>query len=387
MIAVPTPAATPGSTRQADILIVGAGVAGICAAGHLAPHRRVVVLERESAFGYHSSGRSAGLYIEPYSHLPVYALTRGSRDFLLQTPDGFSEVPLARPRGSLTLAPAGQEAALDDFLRRWQPLCPSIQEIEPAQARAEVPVLIEGYARRAAYDPDVYALDTDAMLQGWLRILRHHGGQLLTDTGVADLERVGDEWRVHTSRGVFCAAVVVNAAGAWAANLGRMAGARTLPLVPHRRTAALVSAPQGCAVGAWPTVADAAHTYYFKPEGGALMLSPADATPTEPGDARPEEMDLARAVARAEEAARLGVKRFIATWAGLRTFVPDEVPVLGFDDQVEGFYWAAGQGGTGFQTAPAAGRWMAAEIMGARAPEDLCELGLTREALSPWRFG
>lgn len=383
MIAVPRSAAG----GQADVLVVGAGVAGICVAGHLARHARVLLLERESVFAHHSSGRSAELYIEPYSNRSIFALTRGSRDFLLRTPDGFSEVPLARERGALTLAPEGQEAELDDFLRHWQSRCPGIREIEPARALAEVPVLIESYAQRAAYDPDVYALDTDAMLQGWLRILRQHGGELITDAGVSALERGGSLWQVHTPRGSFCAPVLVNAAGAWAASLGRMAGARSLPLLPHRRTAAIVAAPQGYAVDAWPVVADAAHTFYFKPEAGALMLSPADATPTEAADVRPEEWDLALAVARAEEAARLGVKRFVATWAGLRTFVPDEVPVLGFDDQVAGFYWAAGQGGTGFQTAPAAGRWMAAEILGAPAPEDLLQLGLTREALSPRRFG
>lgn len=241
IIAVPTSA----STVQADVLIFGAGVAGICVAGHLAPHARVWVLERESAFGYHSSGRSAALYIEPYSNLPVFALTRGSREFLLQTPDGFSEAPLVRPRGALTLAPAGQEGELDEFLRRWQPLCPGIREIEAAQALADVPVLIEDYVRRAAYDPEVCGLDTDAMLQGWLRILRRCGGELLTDTGVGDLERVNGEWRVETSKGLFCAPVVVNAAGAWASSLGRMAGAQALPLLPHRRTAALIAAPQG----------------------------------------------------------------------------------------------------------------------------------------------
>ncbi|MCC5888842.1 MAG: FAD-binding oxidoreductase [Gammaproteobacteria bacterium] len=375
------------SSRRADVLIVGAGVAGICLAGHLAPHAHVLLLEREAAVAYHSSGRSAALYIEPYSNLPVYALTRGSRDFLLQPPDGFSEVSLARLRGALTLAPAGQEAELDAFLWQWHSLCPGIHEIEAARALADVPVLIEDYVRRAVYDPDVYALDTDAMLQGWLRVLRRHGGAVVTAAEVSHLERVNGEWRLQTPHGTFSAPVVVNAAGAWAAALGSMAGARTLPLVPHRRTAALIEAPPGHAVDGWPTVADAAHTFYFKPEAGALMLSPADATPTEPGDARPEEWDLALAVARAEEAARLGVKRFVATWAGLRTFVPDQVPVLGFDDQAPGFYWAAGQGGTGFQTAPAAGRWMAAEICGAPAPEDLRELGLTFEALSPRRFG
>lgn len=377
---------TSASTRQLDVLVVGAGVAGICLAGQLAPHARVLLLERESAFAYHSSGRSAALYIEPYSNLPVFALTRGSRNFLLQTPEGFSEAALARPRGSLIIAPAGQEAELEAFLRHWQPHCPGLRSMEAADALARVPVLIEDYVRRAVYDPDVYALDTDAMLQGWLRILRREGGELLTNAGVSAIERGAGQWRVHTPKGVFDAPVLVNAAGAWAASLGQMAGAQALPLLPHRRTAALVAAPQGHAVDAWPTVADAAHTFYFKPEAGALMLSPADATPTEATDARPEDMDLALAVARAEQAARLGIKRFIATWAGLRTFVPDEVPVLGFDDQVEGFYWAAGQGGTGFQTAAAAGRWMAAEILGAPAPEDLCELGLTREALSPKRF-
>lgn len=374
------------SAGEADVVIVGGGIAGLCLAGQLASAASVLLLEREGAVGYHSSGRSAALYIEPYSNWPVFALTRGSRDFLLAPPDDFSEVPLATPRGALTLAPAGQEAVLDDFIVRWQPSCPGIEEISLDEAARRLPVLVPDYARRAVFDADVFALDTDAMMQGWLRQLRRHGGDLLLDAEVTGLARSSDGWTVSTNHGAIRTRVIVNAAGAWAGRLGELAGALTVPLEPRRRSAALVAAPAGFSVDGWPVVADAAHTFYFKPEAGALMLSPADATPTVPCDARPEEMDLALAVARAEEAAELGVRRFVATWAGLRTFAPDEVPVYGFDPLAPGFYWAAGQGGSGFQTAPAAGRWMAADILGAALPEDLCDLGLAREAVAPERF-
>ncbi len=374
------------TATHADVVIIGAGIAGICLAGSLAPSASVVLLEREDAIGYHSSGRSAALYIEPYSNRPVFALTRGSLDFLLRPPEQFTEVALATPRGALTLAPPGQEDALDAFLTRWRPLCPAIEEIGLDEAASRLPILVPGYARRAVFDSEVFALDTDAMMQGWLRQLRRHSGEVVTSADVTAMAYRSGTWTVTTTAGAFQAPVVVNAAGAWAGRIGTLAGATAVPLEPRRRSAALVAAPAGCAVDEWPVVADAAHSFYFKPEAGALMLSPSDATPTEPCDARPEEMDLALAVARAEEAARLGVKRFVATWAGLRTFVPDEVPVLGFDPGARGFYWAAGQGGTGFQTAPAAARWMAAEIQGQAAPEDLVELGLTREALSPERF-
>jgi len=373
--------------QEADILVVGGGIAGIALAGELAPHARVRVLERESQPAYHSSGRTAALYIEPYSNLEVFALTRGSLEFLLQPPEGFAPVPLAHPRGSLTLAPGGQEARLDQFLSQWQPLCPEIREISLAEASARLPALRPGYARRAAFDAAVWALDTDAMLQGWLRILRRAGGELVTDAEVSAIARKSGQWTVETAAGRFTAPVLVNAAGAWAGKLGLLAGAAALPLEPRRRSAALVAAPADYTVEDWPVVADAAHTFYFKPEGGALMLSPADATPTVPCDARPEEIDLALAVERAEQAVALGVRRFMATWAGLRTFVPDEAPVYGWDPALPGFYWAAGQGGSGFQTAPAAARWAAAEILGAPLPHDLAELGLTREAVGACRFG
>lgn len=371
--------------QSVDVAVIGGGIAGVAIASELAPRARVLLLERESALAYHSSGRSAALYIEPYSNLPVFGLTRGSRDFLLQPPPAFSPVPLATPRGSLTLAPAGQEALLDAFLAEWQALCPGIVEIEPAAALEAVPVLRPGYVSRAAYDPDVFALDTAAMLQGWRRQLLAHGGREQTGAEVLGLRRRAARWAITTTVGEFHAEVVVNAAGAWAGEIAALAGARALPLTPKRRSAALMAAPEGHRVDRWPVVADASHRFYFKPEAGALMLSPADATPTAACDARPEEMDLALGVARAEEAAALGVRRFLATWAGLRTFLPDAVPAYGWDDEIPGFYWAVGQGGSGFQTAPAAARWAVAEIAGHPAPEDLLQQGLSRAALSPAR--
>ena len=369
-----------------DLIVVGGGIAGIALAGELAPGARVLVLERESQPAYHSSGRSAAVYIEPYSTAAIFALTRATLPFLQQPPEGFTDQALLHERGYLLLAPPGQEQELDDFLATWQPRCPDIREIDPAEALARVPVLREGYARRAAFDAATWSLDTNEMLQGWLRSLRRHGGRFVGGAGVSKVERQEGAFVVTTSAGTARAPVLVNAAGAWAGELARLAGASDLGLEPRRRSAVLVEAPRGLDPSAWPAVSDLGKGFYFKPEGRDLMISPADATPSVPCDARPEELDLAMAVERAEAAAELDVRRFRASWAGLRTFARDENPVFGPDPALAGFYWCAGQGGTGFQTAAAAARWCAAELGVGRPPEGLAELGFRPADVAPERL-
>lgn len=369
-----------------DVIVIGGGIAGLSVAGELSRGARVLVLEAEAQPGYHSSGRSAAVYIEAYSNDVVFDLTRASLPFFLEPPEEYFPHPIATPLANMTLAPAEQSDQLDAYLARWQPLCPSIREISMEEAHRRLPVLRQGYAVRALWDDGSFALDTDLMLQGWLRMLRAHGGELVGDAPVQELARTDDRWRVATPAGDFEAPVVVNTAGAWAGRIGELAGAMPIPLQPKRRSALLIDPPDGQDIGDWPMVADVAHSYYFKPEGGRLMVSPADATPTEPCDARPDEYDLAVAAARVEEAADLGIRRFTHTWAGLRTFTSDEAPVSGWDELVEGFYWLAGQGGTGFQTAAAAARWAAARILGEPPPEDILAFGLTPEDYDTERF-
>lgn len=369
-----------------DVIVVGGGIAGISLAGELAPAARVLVLEREAQAAYHSSGRSAAIYIEPYSTDAIFALTRATLPFLKAPPEGFTNVSLVHLRGYLLLARREQDPDMDEYLADWQHRCPDIREISLEEAHERLPVLVPGYAQRAAFDGAAWGLDTNEMLQGWLRSLRRHGGQLLGNAEVLAVHREDGEFRVTSSAGSARAPRLVNAAGAWATGFARLAGATPLMLQPKRRSAVLVEPPDGADVSAWPAVSDLEKGFYFKPEGAALMISPGDQTPTEPCDARPEEIDLATAVDRAQRAADLKVRRFQASWAGLRTFAADANPVFGPDPALPGFYWCAGQGGVGFQTSAAAARWCAAELGVGAPPAGLAELGFDPASVAPSRL-
>lgn len=371
---------------QFDVIVVGGGIAGISLAGELSASAQVLVLERESQPAYHSSGRSAAVYIEPYSTAAIFALTRTTLPFLQAPPAGFTDVPLLHDRGYLLLAREEQDAEMDAFLAEWQGRCTGLHEITLEEAHARMPILVEGYATRAVFDQAAWGLDTNEMIQGWLRAVRRGGGRFQGDAQVQAVAKANGDFVVTTSAGTARAPVLVNAAGAWATGLARLAGATPLQLQPKRRSAVLVEPPDGRDVSAWPATSDIGKSFYFKPEGAALMISPADQTPTEPCDARPEEIDLAIAVDRASQAAELKVRRFQSSWAGLRTFAADENPVLGWDPALAGFYWCAGQGGVGFQTSAGSARWCAAELGVGAPPPDLDELGFDAAAVSPSRF-
>ena len=369
-----------------DVVVVGGGVAGISLAGELAAGARVLVLEREDHPAYHASGRSAAVCVEPGSTDTVFALTRATTPFLARPPADFADVPLTAPRGFLVLSRAEDDEELERFLASWAPRCPGVREIGEAEARALLPVLRPGEAHRFVLDTDAVALDTHAMLQGWRRRLRAGGGRLVTGATVTAIRREDGHFVLETSAGTARAPVLVNAAGAWAAELARLAGATPVDLVPYRRSAAIVAAPGGRDVSAWPMVEPVAQDFYFKPEAGQLLLSPADATPSFPTDAWPEDIDLAGAVERAEAFAELGIRRFEAKWAGLRTFAPDREPVLGPDPALPGFYWCAGQGGAGFHTSAGIARWCAAELGVGAPPPELEEHGFDKARVSPARF-
>jgi len=218
-------------------------------------------------------------------------------------------------------------------------------------------------------------------------LFRKRNGRLTNNAEVRELERRGDVWTVRAGTESFCAPIVVNAAGAWADAIAALAGVAKIGLTPCRRTAVLVDAPPGMDVGAWPFVADVGEKFYFKPEAGSLFLSPADETPVEPSDVQPDEWDIAAAVERVESATTLEIKRLKARWAGLRTFAPDRSPVVGFSAAAHGFFWLAGQGGYGIQTAPSLSRAAAALVLGSPLPDDLIQAGVTEAGLSPDRFG
>ncbi|WP_342235932.1 NAD(P)/FAD-dependent oxidoreductase [Inquilinus sp. OTU3971] len=367
-----------------DVAVIGGGIAGASLARAVADGRRVLLLERESQAGYHSSGRSAALFSETYGNAVVRALSTASRDFLQAPPEDFAGFVLTRPRGAMHVGRPGQEAAIRSRAEALAALVPSVREIGADDAVARFPVLHR--VGGAVFEPEALDLDTNGMLQGSLRGLRRRGGEVRTGAEVTALAPLpGGGWRIETTAGAVEAGIVVNAAGAWADSIAALAGVAPVGLVPKRRTAFLFDAP-GHAVDGWPMVVDLDETFYIKPDAGRLLGSPADETPSPPCDAQPEEIDVAVAVDRIESATTLTIRRLTHRWAGLRSFVADKTPVLGVDPEAPGLFWCAGQGGYGFQTAPAMARLGAALLRGDAVPEDLARLGVTAAALSPGRF-
>lgn len=372
--------------QQADAIVVGAGIAGASVAYELAASHRVLLLERESQPGYHTTGRSAALFTETYGNAAMRALTRASKAFLSAPPPGFAAAPLLAPRGTLLVARAEQMPSLQRTRDECSALVGNLAWWSAGQVRARVPCFAPGQVAGGLLEPDAMDIDVHALHQGFLRGLRARGGELLCSAEVRALARYGGNWRVQTAVGEFAAPLLVNAAGAWADEIGRLAGASPIGLVPMRRTAITFDPPAGASVDGWPAVIDIDEQWYFKPDAGRILASPADETPSPPCDAQPDEYDVALLVDRLTRATSLQVPRIRARWAGLRSFVADKTIVIGFDAQAKGFFWLAGQGGYGIQTAPAAARAAAALLDRRPLPDDIAELGVDAAALSPLRL-
>ncbi|MCW5666688.1 MAG: FAD-binding oxidoreductase [Piscinibacter sp.] len=354
-----------------DVLIVGAGIAGASLAYFAAARRRVVLLEAESQPGWHSTGRSAAMFIESYGPPAVRALTRASRAFFEAPPAGFSATPLLRPRGTLSVAAPGQEAALEAAaaelgLPRWN----------AGAVLARVPALRPERVVAGLWDEGAADLDVHALHQGFLRGARARGATLVTDARIDAIERTGTRWSVRAGPRRWQASQLVDAAGAWADELAALAGLPPVGLQPRRRSAFTFAPPAGLAVADWPCVVDIDEQWYFKPDAGVLLASPANADATVPQDVQPEELDIATAIARLEAATLFTIRRPIRSWAGLRSFVADGEPVVGEDPRAPGFFWLAAQGGYGIQTAPALGAFAAARLDGEPVPLSCREAGL-----------
>jgi len=373
-------------TKSADVIIIGGGIAGAGAAYEVAEFASVVLLEREYQCGYHSTGRSAASFTENYGNSAIRRLAIASRRFLENPPGEISERPLLSTRGMITIARADQLQSLEEQLREARAFVPSIERMSVSAAIERVPILRPDYLAGAFIEPHSMELDVSGLHQGFLRAARRRGATIVVDSGVERIERRGDRWRIAARGGCFEAVSLVNAAGAWADEIASLAGAMPLGLVAKRRTAFNVPPPSGIDVRGWPMVNDAGDEFYFKPDAGQLFVSPADATPSAPTDAQPEDIDVATGVERLERATILNVTRVSRAWAGLRTFAADGSPVVGFDGEVPGFVWLAGQGGYGIKTAPALSRICAALLRGAALPEDLLRAGITAADLSPGRL-
>jgi len=369
-----------------DFLIIGGGIAGASAGYFLAERGRVLVLERENGLGYHSTGRSAALYTETYGNAAIRALTVCSGPFFRNPSAGFTEHPLLTPRGVLIAAAPEGEAKFRAALAEAQRYAPTVRAISESEALRFCPVLKPEWFRFAFHEPDAMDMDVHAIHQGFLRGLRARGGTVVTSAEVQAISREGADWKVTTGAGGFTAPIVINAAGAWADEIARLAGVRPVGLVPKRRTAFIIDLPDGTEAAPWPIVSDVDETLYFKPEAGRLLVSPADETPVPPCDVQPEDIDIAEAAHRLELRTRLTVTRVVRKWAGLRSFVRDKTPVVGHAREAPGFVWLAGQGGYGIQTSPSMGRVAAALATGADLPADLVARGLAASDLLPDRL-
>lgn len=371
---------------ECDFLVIGAGMAGASAAYELAGHGRVILLEREAQAGYHSTGRSAAVYAESYGNTTVRALTSAGRTFFESPPPGFAEAPVLSPRGFLFIARTDQEGSLQALIGDAHKTASPLRLVTAAEALGRVPVLDSHYVAAAAVEPGAMDMDVHAIHQGFLKGVRARGGRLITNAEVVELGRANGRWCARTRTDRFAAPVVVNAAGAWADEAARLAGVRPVGLVPKRRTAFVFDPPEGLEVADWPVVIDVDEEFYFKPEAGRILGSPADETPVPAQDVQPEELDVAIGADRIERATTLTILRIERKWAGLRSFVSDKTPVVGFAPDAPGFFWLAGQGGYGIQTAPGLARIAAALATGRPLPGDLAERGVTEKDLAPERL-
>lgn len=365
-----------------QVIVIGAGIAGASVAAELATlGARVLLLEREDRPAYHTTGRSAALFTVAYGPPVIRALSRASEPAFRAGRDG---APLLRPRGAMFLARPDQQAALDAMAAE---VGPAVEPITAQAARERVPVLHPDYLAAALIDASAADIDVDALHGGYLRRLAAAGGVLRCKAGVTAIARDGAGWRLEAGGTDLRADILVNAAGAWADELAAAAGIARVGLVPKRRTALLVAPPPGVVIDAWPLAVDVDEQFYVKPDAGMLMLSPADETPSPPCDAAPDEMDVAVAIDRVQGAMDLPVRRVAHKWAGLRSFVADKSPAVGFAPGAPGFFWLAGQGGYGIQSAPALSRWAAAAVLGLPAPADIADHGVTPAAMAPDRIG
>ena len=353
-----------------DILVIGGGIAGTSVAARLAPHASVTLLEMEDALAYHTSGRSAALFEENYGKPAVKALNRASAAY-------HKEGGYLSPRGFLLLGTAQDRELYESDLAEM-----GAEEVGLTGAMDMVPILNGGVVTHAAYNPNAQDIDTDRLVQDFAKEARRHGAQVITGAQVTAITKTAQRWRVESTSGIYETDMIVNAAGAWADEIATTAGVAPFGLTQFRRSVARLPAPGGHDIRSWPLIFGAGETWYAKPDAGKLIVSPAEEHPMTPHDAWADDMVLAEGIARYQAHVIDEVTRVESSWAGLRTFAPDRVLVLGRDPSEPSFAWCAGQGGYGMQSAPGASQLCADLILG-RTPE--IDAGVV-ESLKPDRF-
>lgn len=373
------------SQENVDVIVIGGGIAGISLAYEMSHDRTVVLLEMESSLAFHTTGRSAATFLETYGGPQIRALTTASRRFL-ESPPEFFEPTLLTPRALLQFARPSRGHVIEQLHADVLDLVPDAELIDGDAARDYFPLLNADAVERAIYEPGGMELDVAALHQGYVRGARLNQTDVLKSARVVSLSYAHEKWSATRADGsTFTAPVVINAAGAWADDVAALANVEKIGLTPLRRTIFMVASPRGEETKNLPMVGEIDHAFYLKPEGDQFLCSPADETVDVPGDARPDDLEIARAIDEINEATTIGARSVSSSWAGLRNFAPDRELVIGEAPSAPGFFWFAGQGGYGIQTAPAAARLAAALIRNEPVPTDLSERGLDPSALAPGR--
>ncbi|RIZ39940.1 NAD(P)/FAD-dependent oxidoreductase [Pseudomonas putida] len=374
-------------TPTYDTLIIGAGIAGASLGYRLAGQQRVLLVERESQPGYHSTGRSAAMFMEAYGTPQIQALTRASRAFYESPPQGFCEHPLLEPRGCLYVASLEQRELLEQTYAQNLANGTEVSLLDRDAALALIPSLRGETLAGAVLEPGAMDLDVHALHQGFLRGYRTAGGELRCNAELIQAWYLDDVWQVELADGSrLQARCLVNAAGAWADRVAEQCGVARIGLQPCRRSAFTFPGPAEQDFTCWPAVIGVDESFYFKPDAGQLLGSPANADPVEPQDAAPEEFDVALGIYNIEAMTTLAIRRPSHTWAGLRSFVADGDLVIGFDAHAPAFFWLAAQGGYGIQSAAGASRLAADVLLGQPLCASLVSQGVAPERLSPARF-
>jgi D-arginine dehydrogenase len=368
---------------HADVVVIGGGIAGVSLASELALDRTVVLIEAEPELGLHATGRSAASYVPSYGPPAVRRLTAASLA-------GFGTLseevgrPLLVPRAVLYVAGTAGVTALERILAAQDG--GAVRELPVTDALALSPALRPETLIRTAIDETAGDLDVAGLLQAFAVRLRARGGRVVLGERVDAIRREAASWTVHAGSTRVIAGTVVNAAGAWADPVARLAGLPALGIQPRRRSIFLTRGSAAGSPAGWPFTLAADESFYFKGEGESVLVSPADATPVEPHDARADELEIARAIEAVNAMTTLRIRSVARSWAGLRSFSPDGEPVVGHLDGAEDFHWVAGQGGYGLQMAPALARVAAAAVRGEAIPGDLVAHGVDVTALHPSRL-
>ncbi len=367
-----------------DFVVVGGGIAGVSAAAALAPHGKVTLVEMEGSLAFHTTGRSAALFVANYGGQGSRPLAHASLPFLEDPPQGAADGPLLSDRGALWIAGPDQIEHLHSIAEEGAGSGAGSVLVETDEVLRLVPKLRRDEVAGGLYEPSARDIDVAALHQAFVRSARRHDAEIRPSSQVTGLTRTDRGWRVNTTDGELDTRTVVNAAGAWGDLVAGLAGIAPVGLRPMRRTAFMVPGDDSYIV--WPMVVDVDHGFYFRPDGSQLLCSLAEENPDEPGDPQPRMEDVALAIERINRATTLGIRAVNSQWTGLRTFAPDGELVIGEEPTAPGFFWLVGQGGTGIMTSPAYGTLLAALVLGTPVPSHLVDAGVDPAVTSPGRF-